>query len=143
MRSSLWRLLFIGCLIGWGYNGNIVKGFCCLSRLAPILEQWLTSEGIITQKSDGEELNVLNHPIQDANSVPIRQVAISLRFLWPTIGNVLITTACPPFGKFLMNGCFSLCLGGMKACYDRCAPRRRRVKSQKEYVMRHLSSAAP
>ncbi len=132
----MWRLFFISCFVGLGCNGSTVQGSCCLNRIKPILEQWLTSEGIIPQKSDGEELNVLNHRIQNANSVPLQQkVAISLRFLWPTIGNVLIATFCPPFGKFLMNECYSLCLRGMRACYVRCAQRRRRVKNQKECLI--------
>ncbi len=135
MRAPLWRLLFIGCLVGWGYNGNIAHGFCCLSALAPILEQWLTFEGIIPQKSNGEELNVLDHPIQDASSVSIKQKAdIFLTSVRPIIGNVIIITVCPSFGKLLMNGCYSLCLN-VKACYDRRALRRR-VKSQKDCAMR-------
>ncbi len=142
MRSSLWCLFFVGCVIGWRCNGNIVQRCCCLTPLAPILEQWLISEGIIPQKSDGEELSVVNHPIQDASCVPIKQkAAIFLTFVRPIIENVLITTACPPFGKFVVSRCYSLCLG-MKVCYDRCTVRRR-VKSRKDVAMPRVLNISP
>ncbi len=141
MRASLWRLLFIGCLTRCGgYNGDVAQGFCCLGALRPILEQWLTFEGIIPQKSNGEEVNLFRHPIQDASSAPIKQKAgIFLESIRPIVGNVIVITVCPSFGKFLVNGCYSLCLS-MKACYNRCAFR---LKSRKDCAMHFIDQQQP